>query len=75
MLAYIKAPDPALCCGCRTCEQICVQKALHFEEDTEGFLYPILNKELCVDCGLYEKVCPMMNAVKTQHEEIKAYFA
>ena len=25
--------------------------------DYEGFLYPIVNKEECIDCGLCEKVC------------------
>lgn len=75
MLSYIEKNDPALCCGCRACEQICAHKALHFEEDKEGFLYPILNKELCVNCGLCEKVCPMMNADKVLHEEGNAYVA
>lgn len=75
MLVYIKTHDPALCCGCRACEQICAQKALHFEENAEGFLYPVLNKKLCVDCGLCEKVCPMMNADKVLHGEGEAYVA
>lgn len=75
MLSYINKNDSALCCGCRACEQICSHKALHFEEDKEGFLYPVLNKELCVDCGLCEKVCPMMNADKVQHDEGDAYVA
>lgn len=26
-------------------------------EDNEGFLYPIVNKADCIDCGLCEKVC------------------
>jgi len=30
-------------------------------EDDEGFLYPQVNEEECVDCGLCEKVCPVLN--------------
>lgn len=75
MLSYIEKNDPALCCGCGACEQICAHKALHFEEDKEGFSYPVLNKELCVDCGLCEKVCPMMNAGQVQNEKGNAYVA
>ena len=37
------------------------------QEDEEGFLYPVVDKEVCVDCGLCEKVCPVLN----QREERK----
>ncbi len=29
-------------------------------EDEEGFLYPRVNEDYCVDCGLCEKVCPLV---------------
>ena len=28
-------------------------------EDEEGFLYPLVDTTLCVNCGLCEKVCPV----------------
>lgn len=30
-------------------------------EDEEGFLYPIVDITLCVNCGLCEKVCPVIH--------------
>lgn len=33
-------------------------------EDEEGFLYPCINKTLCIDCHLCEKVCPVINIGK-----------
>mgnify|MGYP000352550477 CR=1 FL=1 len=30
-------------------------------EDEEGFLYPQVDVTLCIDCGLCEKVCPVIN--------------
>ncbi|MEE0997300.1 MAG: Coenzyme F420 hydrogenase/dehydrogenase, beta subunit C-terminal domain [Paludibacteraceae bacterium] len=30
-------------------------------EDCEGFLYPKVDSAACVDCGLCEKVCPVIN--------------
>ena len=31
-------------------------------EDEEGFRYPKVDQTLCVDCGLCEKACPVINA-------------
>ena len=44
------------CCGCNACGDICGHKAISFTTDNEGFWYPQVNKELCVDCGLCDKV-------------------
>jgi len=30
-------------------------------EDEEGFLYPIVDVSICIDCHLCEKVCPVQN--------------
>ena len=32
------------------------------EPDEEGFLYPHVDKDLCVNCGLCERRCPVINA-------------
>lgn len=31
------------------------------QEDSEGFLYPIINKDICINCHLCEQVCPILN--------------
>lgn len=49
------------CCGCNACGDICAHKAITFKVDIEGFWYPEVNKELCTNCGLCEKVCPIIN--------------
>ena len=33
-------------------------------EDEEGFLYPEVDKEVCIDCGLCERVCPELHEGK-----------
>lgn len=35
--------------------------SISFKEDQEGFLYPKVDTETCIDCGLCEKVCPVIN--------------
>lgn len=54
------------CCGCRACEQICNHNALRMECDEEGFLYPVLDDQKCVDCKLCEGVCPIKNNITRQ---------
>ena len=54
------------CCGCNACGDVCARKAITFRTDEEGFWYPEVNKDLCTDCGLCERVCPMLNIDKAK---------
>lgn len=49
------------CCGCNACGDVCVQQAITFKTDHEGFWYPEVDQEKCTDCHLCEKVCPILN--------------
>lgn len=49
------------CCGCAACAQRCPKHCIQMQEDIEGFLYPAVNSELCIDCGFCEEVCPMLS--------------
>ena len=49
------------CCGCHACYNICPQKCISMQSDAEGFWYPLVDIEECTDCGLCEKVCPILN--------------
>ncbi len=53
----IKITNPAECCGCTACASICPHAAIMMKPDALGFLYPEVNMDKCVDCGLCEKVC------------------
>lgn len=49
------------CTGCRMCENLCGQNAIKMERNSEGFLYPVINRDICSDCGACEKMCPQKN--------------
>jgi len=60
----IQITDKHKCCGCSACMQACAKQCISFEEDAEGFRYPKVDVERCVDCGLCEKVCPFVSLEK-----------
>lgn len=66
--------DKADCCGCSACASICPRGCISMREDAEGFLYPEVNAEACVDCGLCEQVCPLLHK-PAQHEVLAVYGA
>ena len=60
------------CCGCTACFNICPKNAISMQPDEEGFLYPVVDQEKCVDCGLCEKICPV-SSKKSHEEQTDAY--
>lgn len=58
MIEIINKKD---CCGCFACVNSCPKSCIEMLSDNEGFLYPTVDKDKCVDCGLCEKVCPIIN--------------
>ena len=57
----IELKDKINCCGCYACMSICGKHAIALCKDEEGFEYPVVDTNLCVECGLCEKVCPIIN--------------
>ena len=66
----IKIRNKEDCCGCWACIQRCPKHCITMVEDEEGFLYPKVDSLLCVDCGLCEKVCPVINQGKPRQPAV-----
>lgn len=45
------------CCGCGTCSIMCPRKAIIMEKDEFGFVYPRIQEENCISCGLCTEIC------------------
>ncbi len=60
-ITMIQLKDKANCCGCKACGDICPKHAISFTIDIEGFWYPVVDLQKCIDCGQCDKVCPVIN--------------
>lgn len=70
------------CCGCGACQNKCPQQCITMEKNLEGFLYPRIDSNKCINCHLCEKVCPMLHpfenkppyktlAIKNKNQQIR----
>lgn len=59
------------CYGCYVCKDVCPKEAIVMYEDSEGFSYPVVNEDKCINCGLCEKIC-IRN--KANHIEFEANY-
>ena len=66
----IAITDKVTCCGCNACGDICLQGAITFKTDIEGFWYPEVDSEKCIDCGLCDKVCPIINVKELKKNDL-----
>lgn len=72
----IEALEKVNCTGCAACSNKCPVDAIKMVFDEEGFLYPNIDHDVCIECGLCYKVCPQLNLKETKemiHKEGKCY--
>ena len=73
------------CTGCSACAHICPKNCISLLSDNYGFLYPHINNDICINCGICENICPVLNiaeqdtpintncyAAKTNEETIRS---
>jgi len=60
------------CTGCSACANICPVSCIRMTPDSEGFLHPQIDEEICITCGLCLKCCPLYNR-GAPREPLKVY--
>lgn len=45
------------CTSCQLCATMCAHNAIKIELNADGFYRPVIDEDLCTDCGLCTRVC------------------
>lgn len=64
----INIEDKTQCSGCFACASKCPKDAITMKEDDYGFKYPVVDKSKCINCGLCDRVCPIINNKEINNE-------
>ena len=67
---WIKKED---CTGCGACSNICPRNAIIMKESVDGFRYPAIDNEKCINCNMCQKTCPILSYKKDNNEFPKVY--
>jgi coenzyme F420-reducing hydrogenase beta subunit len=62
----MKLAEKYKCCGCAGCYAICPFDAITMKYDEENFIYPVIDDQLCKNCGKCTAVCPIINNGKIE---------
>lgn len=63
------------CSGCSACASICPKGCISMRPNSEGFLYPFVNQDVCIKCGLCEKTCPVLHPPVFGENEVPMAYA
>ena len=56
------------CSGCHACASVCPKHCIAMVADEEGVLYPEIDKNLCINCGRCNDVCPIYKKRKIEDQ-------
>lgn len=74
-MRYTILEDEKDCCGCGVCEKSCIKGAICMQEKSNGFKYPIINSNLCIECDICKRNCPIINLKTKQIDFKQKYYA
>lgn len=57
-MKMIKICEETICTGCSECAEMCPKQCISMCESYDGFLYPTIDHNRCISCGLCQKTCP-----------------
>lgn len=62
------------CCGCSICAYVCPKNAIQMKE-IDGVLSPIIDRALCISCGVCVKHCPVLQSDNAEGNYIQKVYS
>ena len=60
------------CSGCALCVACCPKNCITMQSDDLGYMRPVIDDSLCIDCGLCTKKCIIENPEALSHPILTA---
>ena len=74
MSFYIDSKNKGDCFNCTACATACPQKCITMElDEKDGYIYPKVDKEKCINCGKCKNVCINLHQTNLQNKIKHAY--
>ena len=67
-------PELKQCSGCTACYSACPTNAITMSTDEEGFLYPVIDSDICIRCNKCRIICPINNE-RSMHSDCQKVYA
>lgn len=63
----MKLCDTEKCTACGACINACPKRCISYREDKKGYSYPYIDENSCIDCGVCQRVCHVINDVSKNY--------
>lgn len=63
------------CTGCTACKNSCPQNVITMKRDKEGFTYPYVDEEKCLNCKICLQKCPILTDAENDNYSIPNVYA
>jgi len=64
--------NKAECYGCGKCQAACTAGAIAMKEDEEGFWYPLISSDKCIDCRICRDACEAIHRMEKREGKFYA---
>lgn len=74
MSFYLESNKKIDCFNCTACATVCPKKCITMKKDEkDGYIYPVIDKKECINCGRCKNVCINLNNANLQNDIKKSY--